>query len=262
LYNPAAGTWSNTRPAASVGYDETSTLLPDGNVLVTGFGFGTVAAEVYHPATATWTSTGPLAATHFFATATLLQNGTVLLAGGGTAAAELYDPATNDWTATGPLNTARQGAVAALLHDGDVLVAGGVPPGGGNALTSAELYDPAAGTWSYTPQPMFVGRIGAAATLLPDGRVLVTGGCTAGCSGQPGLSSTEIYNPGQFGYFSQGPSMPQGQRGRARRGRRREVRRPGDEHGRGVHAGPGIGAPQQRRVRCTGDGLRQRLLRR
>jgi N-acetylneuraminic acid mutarotase len=213
LYNPATGTWAGTTSANAGGYDETSTLLPNGNVLVTGLGFGTTAPEVYHPATATWTSTGPSTATQFFNTATLLQNGKVLAAGGGTAAAELYDPATNDWTATGSLNTARQGAVAALLHNGDVLVTGGVPPGGGNALASAELYDPATGTWSYTHAPMFVGRLAATATVLRDGTVMVAGGCTTDCSGQAGLSSTEIYNPGQFEYFSQGPSMTQGRLG-------------------------------------------------
>ena len=102
-----------------------------------------------------------------------------------------------------------QGGDRVLLHDGDVLVAGGAPPGGGNASTSAELYDPATGTWSGTGS-LVTGRIGAAATLLPDGRVLVTGGCTAECGNQPGLSSAEIYNPGQFGFFSQAAPMTQG----------------------------------------------------
>jgi hypothetical protein len=189
----------------AAGYRLTSTLLPDGSVLVTGFA-GTNTAQVYNPAHATWTSTGPMTAVQSFATATLLPDGEVLLAGGQTSAAELYNPATNDWTATGALKRALFGAVAALLPDGKVLVAGGNPVGGGNALASAELYNPATGTWHPTGS-MRTGRYGATATLLPNGQVLVTGGCTGPCSSnEPGLASAEVYNDG---FWVQVASMTQ-----------------------------------------------------
>src|SRR5215469_9297869 len=194
LYNPATGKWANTTPANAPGYAQTSTALPNGNVLVTGFGgSGASTGEVYNPAKATWTNTGPMPAQQSFATATLLPNGQVLVAGGASAAAELYNPATNAWKATGSLTTARQGATATLLPDGQVLVAGGVTPGGAsNALPNAELYDPATGKWTATAS-MNAGRYGGTATLLPDGTVLATGGCTGGCGHQPALASTEIY---------------------------------------------------------------------
>jgi (2Fe-2S) ferredoxin len=207
LYNPATGTWSLTTPMNDIGYAQTSTWLPGGNVLVTGFGgTGSKTAEVYDPATAAWTDTGPMTTAHEFATATLLPDGDVLLAGGATAVAELYHPATNDWTATGSLNVGRQAATATLLPDGKVLVAGGEPPGGGNALASSELYDPATGTWSLTAN-MTTGRYGATATLLTNGLVLVTGGCSGGCGDEPALSSTEVYNDG-FWYADTSMTQP------------------------------------------------------
>src|SRR4029434_8192562 len=52
---------------------------------------------------------------------------------------------------------------------------------------SAEVYDPASGTWTPTG-PMITGRGWHTATLLPNGKVLVTGGYS-------GRSTAELYNP-------------------------------------------------------------------
>ena len=195
LYNPATGTWSKTTPTKETGYAETSTLLPDGDVLVTGFG-GANNAEVYNPAKATWTNTGPMTDSGAFSTATLLQNGQVLVTG---ATAALYNPATNKWTATASPSTPRQEATATLLTNGDVLLAGGETPGGGSSLPNAELYDPATGKWTATGS-MNAARYGGTATLLTDGTVLAAGGC-AGCGNQPGLASTEVYQPDESLWF-------------------------------------------------------------
>jgi hypothetical protein len=73
----------------------------------------------------------------------------------------------------------------ALLPDGKVLFAGGY---NGANLSSAEVYNPRTGTWSSTGS-MATVRFGPTATVLPDGRVLVTGG-----QGWPGLlASAELY---------------------------------------------------------------------
>ena len=193
LYNPAAGKWRFTAPMHAAGYSLTSTLLSSGKVLVTGLDFGRSRPEVYDPAKGTWTDTGPMNAQQWNGTATLLPDGKVLATGGLGADAELYNPATNTWAATGSLKIAQEAPAATLLPDGKVLVAGGHAPGAyGRSLDRSELYDPATGAWSFTNDSLSVGRTGAAATLLPDGTVLLAGGCTGVCN-SGALSSSELY---------------------------------------------------------------------
>ncbi|HEU0209583.1 MAG TPA: kelch repeat-containing protein, partial [Candidatus Udaeobacter sp.] len=151
-------------------------------------------------------------------TATLLPNGKVLVVGGSPigppsfASAELFDPAANGgfggWTATGSLGTARAGHTATLLPDGKVLVTGGVNSYYDDdfnyfsfVLASAELYDPASGTWS-TTGPLSTMRVFHTATLLPNGKVLVTGGEG---SGGGVLPSAELYDPVAGTWSSTGP---------------------------------------------------------
>jgi hypothetical protein len=168
----------------------TATLLPNGQVLVTG-GLGNIlapnSAELYDPARGTWSVTGSLNTPRSGHTATLLLNGTVLVIGGdgGHNSVELYDPATGTWSVTGSLNTPRSGHTATLLHNGQVLVTGGF-----GASNSAELYDPVKGTWSITAS-LNTRRAGYSATLLPNGKVLVAGGS----DGPSYLNSAELYDP-------------------------------------------------------------------
>jgi hypothetical protein len=118
------------------------------------------------------------------AAVTLLPDGTVLFAGGygpglvPLATAELFDVASDQFVRTGDLHLARAQATATLLPNGKVLVAGGSAADG--LERTFELYDPASqaflgpAPFVYGYQPR--GRLGAAATLLQDGRVLFTGG--------------------------------------------------------------------------------------
>jgi Glucodextranase, domain B/Kelch motif len=79
------------------------------------------------------------------------------------------------------------------LKDGRWLVAGG-SAGGRNRISPNEamLYDPTTGQWTNTGL-LTSKRIGHAATLLADGRVLVAGGESGGDNSQ--LASAEIYDP-------------------------------------------------------------------
>ena len=164
--------------------------------------------ESYAPAAGSvtvpeWTPTGSLAAGRWGHTATLLPSGLVLVAGGVghatptsgigvLASAEVYDPSTGTWTPTGSMITTRVGHTATLLPSGKVLVAGGEAAGvTGVGSTSAELYDPAAGSWTATG-PLNMGREQHTATLLPSGRVLVTGGYVSFVTYTP---TAEIYDP-------------------------------------------------------------------
>jgi len=62
----------------------TATLLPNGQVLVTGGNDDPGSAEVYDPATQTWTRTNNLSPSRARHTATLLPSGNVLVSGGQT----------------------------------------------------------------------------------------------------------------------------------------------------------------------------------
>jgi hypothetical protein len=182
----------------------TATLLPDGKVLVVGGfrnGDGTgplASAELYDPTTASWTATGKMLQARAGHTATLLPDGTVLVAGGGTSpsdtlrSAESYDPRTGSWSATGSMTKARGSHTAILLRDGRVLVAGGgVGISSSGIEASAELYDPKGRSWAATGK-MRDARTLHTATLLTDGKVLVSGGQSRS---DTALASAELYDP-------------------------------------------------------------------
>jgi len=110
------------------------------------------------------------------------------------------------WAVTGTLNTPRYGHTATLLASGKVLVAGGLDRALApfSVTDSAELYDPATGTWSSTGN-LDTGRIGHTATLLPNGKVLVTGGRDRIAPPFFGLAdSAELYDPATGTWSSTG----------------------------------------------------------
>jgi len=78
------------------------------------------------------------------------------------------------------------------LNDGMVLIANG------SGSVTAELFDPKTMSFSPTPGQMITLRIIATATLLNDGRVLITGGLD---TNGDALDTAEIYDP-SIGTFS------------------------------------------------------------
>ncbi len=198
----------------------TATVLRTGAVLVAGGADETgplAHAELFEPnadaGTGAFRGTAPLANARQGATATLLGDGRAVVVGGeghsgSVAQLELYDPAGNSghgafWS--GPLlHTARSGHCAARLTDGRVLLVGGEHDG--KPLADAELFDPRAAAADGAlgvllgPFALSAARTHPACALLPDGRVLVTGGLSS--SGAL-LASAEIFDPaeGQAGAF-------------------------------------------------------------
>src|SRR5207249_3175162 len=84
-----SGAFLPTPPMLDARASHTSTLLPDGRVLVAG---GVVSADAH-----------------------------------ATNAVEIYDPLANAWTPAAPMNSARAGHTATALFDGRVVITGGSP---------------------------------------------------------------------------------------------------------------------------------------
>ncbi len=208
LYDPRTGSWTTTTSMAEARSGPAVVLLPDGRVLAAGgwgstapFGPKLASAEVYDPVSGTWTPTAPMGDARHGQVAALLPSGIVLVAGGYNdsvrlASAELYDPATGTWTPTGSLPEPFNTDTAILLATSHVLIAGGDVPSGPGAIGSAHaaLYDPVTGTWT-TTGPLYTPRLAHTATLLPDGRVLVSGGRVNGGPTAGTFASAELYDP-------------------------------------------------------------------
>jgi hypothetical protein len=108
---------------------------------------------------------------------------------------------------TGSMNLVSEGfggAIATLLTDGRVLIIHA-------CLPTAELYDPGTGTFTATGA-LAAARIGEAATLLPDGRVLVTGGGSCDDANPGTWATAEVYDP-TSGSFSGVGSMSRPRQG-------------------------------------------------
>jgi N-acetylneuraminic acid mutarotase len=214
LYDPETKSWTATEALGDPRGEHTASLLPDGTVLVSG-GAKTedrqdlpTTTEQYHPSTKRWSVHGPAPLQkHVRHTTTPLPDGRLLIAGGSMgllrdSVATLYDPRTHQEGETKPLNERRECHTATLLPNGKVLVVGGFGEAG-KALSSAELYtyDSKGGVqWSKAGN-MSVARGAHAATLLPSGQVLVTGGSSEDKDGLT-LGSVEVYEPATNTWWS------------------------------------------------------------
>jgi hypothetical protein len=187
--------------------DHIAVLLNDGRVLIAGgrSGYGQpslASAELYDPKTGVFSATGSMGVARDAPAATRLTDGRVLVAGGsagsqdlqGQASAEVYDPRTGTFSPTGSM-TKPMGGSATLLESGRVLI---LAEGG----SAAELYDPATGKFT-AAGAMSTERSFYSATLLLDGRVLVSGGIFEMTAT---LDVSEVFDP-STGEFSKTGSL-------------------------------------------------------
>lgn len=111
----------------------------------------------------------------------------VLVSGGGSGTllaptpgmqTEVYDSYTHSFLPGPNLSVPRVLHTGTALDDGRILIAGGLDGVATNNWSDAEIYDPATGTMTVLGSMMQGPRAAHAATLLDDGRVLITGGNT------------------------------------------------------------------------------------
>jgi len=184
IYDPATGSFTpmgSFQENTGCDFCPPSVALADGRVLFPL----TNPAQIYDPATGSFTKTGSMIDYHN--AAALLMSGNVLLAGGEDDfgrkdSAEVYDPSSGGFSATGSMAQRRSFHSLTLLPDGTVLAAGGETDDCtgdfcvfAGTLATAELYDSASGEFTATGS-MNAVRESHTATLLNDGRVLLTGG--------------------------------------------------------------------------------------
>jgi Galactose oxidase, central domain len=228
LYDPSTGTFTATGSMVAARYGHTATLLPDGKVFIVSGGgsaelydpstgtfteTGNIAtghssatllnngkvligpaiggnAELYEPASGTFSLAGGYAgrAPQYYRedTVTSLPDGSALMVSADNPIA-LYNPTSGTFS----LLTTTWGYVAfsaTLLMNGKVLVAGGENDDYDFSIRNAWLYDSSTGNFAATGS-MTEARYYHAATLLPDGTVLITGGAFRQ------TKSAELYDP-------------------------------------------------------------------
>jgi N-acetylneuraminic acid mutarotase len=211
IYDPAVDSISYVASRTIPRAGASSTLLPNGKVLLVGGGES--SAELYDPDLDTWTATGAMTEIRQRHAAVLLLNGNVLVVGGSNGIngntypdrAEIYNPALGTWSSAGnllnptPPNDPSFGVLAGgriqhtltLLADGRVLLVGG-SNGGPFTLGNAQIYDPATNQWSLAAN-LGRPRAGHTATLLPNGKVLIAGGYFLNNQPQPQIA--QLYDP-------------------------------------------------------------------
>lgn len=217
VFDPYTNSWAPAKSMVFARAHHTATLLASGKVLVQG-GVGSNlnyvdTTEVYDPATDNWSTAGALDYGMILSTATLLPDGKILVAGGAPYSCTLpaeralfYIPETNDWSPaadTTTFNGARH--TATLLPGGRVLLAGrGDTTNGFISDASVALFDPIIGS-GMPVEPMDIARGEHTASILPDGKVLITGGRNSGGY----TSSSLLHDPSTKGWSTAAtPGVP------------------------------------------------------
>jgi hypothetical protein len=150
IFDPATLRYTSAAPLPEARMGLSTTLLPDGTVLVAGGAAADPTARDATPSALAWR----------------------------------FDPATGTFSATGPLLQPRWMHGAALMADGRVLIVGGSSQAVAGdmidarqlrAERSTEIYDPATGRFAPGPD-MTDARVSPAVETLADGSILAVGG--------------------------------------------------------------------------------------
>ncbi len=180
VYLPYQHDWVRAAPLIQARSDHGAAALPGGLVLVTGGNFNTrplASSEIYDPRTDSWRMAASLPHPRIRFSIAALPDGRVLVAGGLSqlgiplATSVIYEPALDRWVPGPDLSVARVQHAIVTLPRGDVLFIGGQS----GASNTAERFDVARGVFTYAGA-LVRPRLVQQAAVLPDGRVLITGG--------------------------------------------------------------------------------------
>src|SRR4051812_3660260 len=218
LFDPATGVFTDVQNMAHGRWYPTVTTLGDGRVMtfsgLNETGGTNTAVEIYTPGTgwspesaAGWTP--PL-----YPRMHLLPDGRVLYSGSGTGS-RIFNPSTKTWTgivATTNFSGTRTYGTSVLLplrpsnsYNARVMIFGGGNP----ATATTEILNTSATPpllWQWGPS-MSQPRIEMNATLLPNGRILATGGSTNDEDTATASLNADLYDPVTGTFSSAGSNL-------------------------------------------------------
>jgi len=211
VFNAATETWSWTTSMGSAVEFPPSALLYDGLVLRT---WGT-EPELYDPAAETWSPTASFNFPdrgypgHSDHSLIVLSDGRAAAIGVNTATqanasmVEVFDPSSGTWSPGSSPSLRRAQSEVVYLPDGQILVQGGdeianssPEPDVLGVVKRTDLYDPVADSWRRVADTLLFREYHAVTLLVPDGRVITTGGTNIKFSSANPLSaSIDAYSP-------------------------------------------------------------------
>ena len=201
MWNPTTGLRSLTGASLELPYYPVSFLAPNGKLFVAGEQQMSRYLDV--TGTGKWTDAGMRTfGTRDQGSAVMYGEGRVLYAGGGrtTNTAETVNLKRNpiQCVRTGSMAFARRHHNLTVLPTGDVLATGGTAGTGFNDLSQmvrpAEIWNPTTGIWATMASSSVDRAYHSVALLLPDGRVLQTGGGAAGAVA-PNQLNAQYFSP-------------------------------------------------------------------
>jgi len=205
----ATMTWQSTGSMLNPSEFTPTALLHTGEVLITWS-----PPQLYTPASGQFRLTGPFVQPdrgfpdHSDHSLIMLADGRAAAIGikpgstfQNTAMAEIYSPSTGTWSAAGAPVVRRYRPEVVQLPDGKICVAAGDTepaasiPNVRGVVRSTDLFDPATETWRPAADMQQFREYHAVTLLIPDGRVITTGGTVIEFGNPPSSADVEAFSP-------------------------------------------------------------------